>query len=117
MSKSKTNHSRASKGEMFWQKHIERWRSSDLNQSQYCQQQGLSLSSFTKWKQRFNKPHQEQYQSSLEPSPFIEIPQDSSEEQTADEVVVQIRSVKVIYNQSTNIDLFTSVVSILEKAL
>jgi len=36
-----------------WKQHIERWRSSQVTQTAYCQQHELSSHQFTYWKKRF----------------------------------------------------------------
>ena len=32
-----------------WQTHVMQWQQTTLNQTEYCRQQGLKLSSFNKW--------------------------------------------------------------------
>ena len=35
-----------------WQRHLELWRASGLNQTEYCRQAGLNRSAFVYWKRR-----------------------------------------------------------------
>jgi len=39
---------------LFWENHIERWRSSDLTQVGYCQQHDLIAHRFTYWKRKLS---------------------------------------------------------------
>lgn len=36
----------------FWQGHLESWRQSGLTQVAYCAAQGLSITTFTRWRTR-----------------------------------------------------------------
>ena len=40
--------------ERFWQGHVEAWQRSSRSQRDYCDRKGLSLSTFTVWRQRLN---------------------------------------------------------------
>ena len=37
----------------FWRAHLEGWRSSDLNQPEYCELHGLPLKRFGNWRAKF----------------------------------------------------------------
>ncbi len=49
----------------FWFQHIEAWQQSQLSQSEYARQHGLSIKSFSYYRRRFVQEHQ---QSQQEPS-------------------------------------------------
>lgn len=38
------------------QSHIKKWKESSLSMSEYCRQQGLSVSSLSSWVKKYNKP-------------------------------------------------------------
>jgi hypothetical protein len=40
-------------GEAFWRAHHEAWRQSDLNQREYCEDQGIPLKAFGNWRAKF----------------------------------------------------------------
>jgi hypothetical protein len=40
-------------GEGFWRAHHEAWRQSDLNQREYCEDQGIPLKAFGNWRAKF----------------------------------------------------------------
>ena len=46
---------RLRRGEAFWRGAIERQRASGLVQQEFCQQEGLSLSTFARWLQRLSQ--------------------------------------------------------------
>ena len=39
-----------------WNEHLERWKGSGLNQSEYCRQNGLKPYKFTYWKKKLQSP-------------------------------------------------------------
>jgi hypothetical protein len=39
--------------EAFWRAHHEGWQQSDLNQREYCEQQGIPLKAFGNWRAKF----------------------------------------------------------------
>lgn len=40
----------------FWSEHVENWRSSGLQQREYCTRKGIGLRSFVRWKQILENP-------------------------------------------------------------
>lgn len=44
--------------EAFWREHHEAWKRSDLNQREYCEQQGIPLKSFGNWRDKFKREPQ-----------------------------------------------------------
>ncbi len=45
-------HSTSSKGKSWWSAQVAAWRSSGLSQRAFCEQRGLSPSTFGKWRRR-----------------------------------------------------------------
>jgi len=41
--------------QMYWQRHIEQWSQSGLNQATYCRERNLKMKSFTYFKSRLKK--------------------------------------------------------------
>jgi hypothetical protein len=39
----------------FWERHLEGWRASGLTQEAYCREQGLSFTTFARWRNRINR--------------------------------------------------------------
>ncbi len=50
-----------------WPKHIKKWKESKSNQTQYCQQNSLDISSFSKYKKKI-------LNQSCDTQPFVKIP-------------------------------------------
>ena len=50
-----------------WIVHLERWKESDLNQSEYCRLNGLKPHKFTYWKKRLQSPENDD-------SKFVKLP-------------------------------------------
>lgn len=46
----------------YWQKHIAAWGQSAMTQKEYCRTHGLSPSSFSYWRNKFNKRSDKQAQ-------------------------------------------------------
>ena len=45
---------------IYWKKHINAWRTSQMTQQDYCKQNGLSFASFGYWRTRLKKLSQPQ---------------------------------------------------------
>jgi hypothetical protein len=58
----------------YWQEQINNWQSSHLTQVQFCQQQGLAMSTFYSWQKKLRTETVSEQQL---PPPFIELPLDS----------------------------------------
>ena len=41
--------------QIFWQQHIENWKSSGLSQANYCQKHQINLHTFTSWRSKLKK--------------------------------------------------------------
>lgn len=49
---SKSNKSRSEAKRNFWRQHIDNWASGNVSQKKYCEQENLSFSSFSWWRNR-----------------------------------------------------------------
>jgi len=52
--------------QMYWQRHIEQWSQSGLNQAAYCRERNLKIKSFTYFKSRLKKKNL--------PVQFVQVP-------------------------------------------
>ena len=54
----------------FWKRHLEAWRGSGLTQEVYCRQQGVSFTTFARYRNRINR---ERKDGGVPPAKFVPV--------------------------------------------
>ena len=67
------SHSRKSRGEMFWRRHLAAWKRSGVSKAAYCRQHGLCANTMSTWCTRLNKTKDTQ-----SPPAFVQVVQPES---------------------------------------
>ena len=66
--KSGSSHSRKTKGEAFWRRHLGAWKRSGVSKAAYCRRHGLCANTMSTWGTRLNKTEKTQ-----SPPAFVQV--------------------------------------------
>jgi hypothetical protein len=94
--------------ESIWQAHVEAWKASGLSQRRYCEERGVSLSTFQWWRRRLRKPESER-----STSPMVRVPV-TAPAPGASELVVEMNRFRVRIRGTVNREQLEGLLDVLE---